>query len=169
MLVWWPDAKMEVACSPFEECGPEWRMRMEEPLAPRRFPPVFFPGSFSLSFFSTLFVGVLVMLALSLSFGTRVPFWRMASMATPSGGMWNQTFSTAGLNTTVSQDGLQCTSTRTASVLLWPRTAENAGAARTLHQYAFDGLPFWLDLDTRVGFLVTCARAYMSKWLRRLA
>ena len=112
----------------FEECGPVWRMRMEEPAAPRRFPPV----SFSLFFpqlFLYSFVGVLVMLALSLSFGTRVPFWRMASMATPSGGMWNQTFSVAGLNATVSQDGLRCTSTRTASVLLWPRTAENAGAA----------------------------------------
>ena len=96
---------------------------MEEPAAPRRFPPVsfslFFPQLFIFSF-----VGVLVMLALLLSFGTRVPFWRMANMATPSGGMWNQTFSVAGLNTTVSQDGLRCN-----PVFLWPRTAENAGAA----------------------------------------
>ena len=162
VFVWWPDAKRDVACSPFEECGPVWRMRMEEPAAPRRFPPVsfslFFPQLFLFSF-----VGVLVMLALSLSFGTRVPFWRMANMATPSGGMWNQTFSVAGLNTTVSQDGLRCNPTRTASVFLWPRTAENAGGGdvRVLHQYAFDGLPLWSDLDTQVGFFVTCVRACM--------
>ena len=64
VMVWWPDAKMEAACSPFEECGPEWRMRMEEPAAPRQsliFFSLFFPQLFLHSF-----AGVLVMMALAL-------------------------------------------------------------------------------------------------------
>ena len=45
-MVWWPDAKMEPACLLFEECGPELRMRMEEPAALRHN----FPNFFSLFF-----------------------------------------------------------------------------------------------------------------------
>ena len=59
-------------------------------------------------------------------------------METPSGGIWNQTFSVAGLNTSVSQDGLRRKSTRTATAFLWPRTAENASA-----------VPFVLFISTR--------------------
>ena len=53
VMVWWPDAKMEAACLPFEECGPELRMRMEEPAALRHNSPSF-SHSFSLSFFYIL-------------------------------------------------------------------------------------------------------------------
>ena len=41
-----------------------------------------------------------------------------------------RSLSAAGLNViAISQDGRRCNPTRTAPVLLWPRTAENAGAA----------------------------------------
>ena len=74
-------------------------------------------------------------------------------METPLGGMWNQTFSVAGLNTSVSQDGLRRKSTRTATAVLWPRTAENASAVPfvffiSTHVYAV--LVTCIDLGTRV-------------------
>ena len=65
VLVWCPDAKRDVACSPFEECGPVWRMRMEEPAAPRQIPFIFFSLFFPQLFLHS-FVGVLVMMALAL-------------------------------------------------------------------------------------------------------
>ena len=93
------------------------------PNSPRLFLTLF-PSAFSLLFRWCL--GDAGSLALFRNSG---PVLENGEQATPSGGMWNQTFSVAGLNTTVSQDGLRCNPTRTASVFLWPRTAEKAGAA----------------------------------------
>ena len=116
---------LQVCClenvSPSEECG--------KPAKPR---------GISLSCFSPLFLAFSQFfhrchgdVGLScLEHGSRFGEWR--GLQLPSGGMWNQSFSNAGLNITVSQDGPRCKSTRTARVFFWLRIVENAKAATSV-------------------------------------
>jgi hypothetical protein len=87
-----------------EECGKAYgRDKVSHPPLP----------SFSLSF-------ILFLISLGswrcglLPFGTRVFVWRMAAMELRLLDFLEPAFSGAGLHTTVSQNSLQCTPTRTA-------------------------------------------------------
>ena len=98
----------------------------ETPAKPRRislscFPPLFLA-------FSQFFYRCHGDVGLSRSeHGSRFGVWRGLQLS--SRGMWNQSFSAAGLNITVSQDGPRCKSTRTAMAFFWLRIVENAKAA----------------------------------------
>ena len=92
------------------------------------FPSILFPFFFSILSLQSRSCGALGSLVLEFGFS------RMAAFPTFRRVIWNWSLSAAGLNTTVSQDGPRCKSTRTVKlVFFWLRMVENAGQRRRLY------------------------------------